>query len=194
MLAELASYVGDYDTASDHLERAVKLIDRSPASWAKAFVLSRAARLKLLRASLDAAIALGEQALEIATSLSLDEIRVHALNTVGTARVEQNDVAGRGDLKGSLADTARSVMRARQVKDAQNLCPTLAIRAFVLLATGDPDSARELAREVVDGWQGVENVVLTWGGVGAVAALATLGDGPLFALEAERSSRGPWLA
>src|SRR5437588_1134139 len=306
MLAELASYVGDYDTASDHLERAVKLIDRSPASWAKAFVLSRAARLKLLRASLDAAIALGEQALEIATSLSLDEIRVHALNTVGTARVEQNDVAGlddverslrlarkinspesaraylnfsvltamsgdlsrsfsvqseglgeaerlgvdgwhrflrahsvqyaywngrwddalscaeeflteteagsphyeenqnrnvralvrlaRGDLEGSLADTARSVVRARQVKDAQNLCPTLAIRAFVLLSTGDPDSARELAREVVDGWQGVENVVLTWGGVGAVAALATLGDGPLFALEEERSSRGPWLA
>jgi tetratricopeptide (TPR) repeat protein len=307
MLAELASYAGDRDRASDHLERAVNLIDRSAASWAKAFVLSRAARLELLQASLDAAITLGRQALEIAASLSLDDIRVHALNTVGTARVGQNDLAGledverslrlarrinspesargylnlsvltamsgdlsrsfsvqseglqeaerlgvdgwhrflrahsvqyaywsgrwddallraeeflteteagsphyeenqnrnvralvrlaRGDLEGSLADTARSVMRAREVKDAQNVCPTLAVRAFVLLSTGEPDAARELAREVVEGWQGVENVVLTWGGVGAVAAIAALGDsGALSALEAQRSSRGPWLA
>ena len=307
MLAELASYVGDHDHSSDHLERAVGLIDRAPASWEKAFVLSRAARLELLRASLDAAIALGRQALEIATSLSLDEIRVHALNTVGTARVEQNDLAGledverslelarrinspesargylnlsvltamagdlsrslsvqseglreaerlgvdgwhrflrahsaqyaywsghwddallcaeeflteteagsrhyeenqnrnvralvrlaRGDLEGALADTARSVLRARAVKDAQNLCPTLAVRAYVLLSTGEPDAARELAREVVEGWDGVENVVLTWGGVGAVAAIAALGDdGPFSAFEAELSSGGPWLA
>ncbi|HET6945691.1 MAG TPA: AAA family ATPase [Gaiellaceae bacterium] len=307
MLAELASYAGDHDRASDHLERAVELIEPGPASAAKAFVFSRAARLELLRASLHAAIALGRQAFEIASSLDLDEIRVHALNTVGTARVEQNELAGledversltlarrinspesvraylnlsvltamsgdlsrsfsvqseglreaerlgvdgwhrflrahsvqyaywsgrwddalvcaeeflteteagsphyeenqnrnvralvrlaRGDLEGALADTTRSVVRARQVKDAQNLCPTLAVRAFVLLSAGDPDAARDLAREVVAGWGGVEDVVLTWGGVGAVAALDALGDvGPLRALEEGRSSRSPWLA
>jgi class 3 adenylate cyclase/tetratricopeptide (TPR) repeat protein len=307
MLAELASYVGDHDRASSHLERGVELIEPGPGSWAKAFVLSRAARLELLRARLDAAIALGRQALEIATALDLDEIRVHALNTIGTARVERNELEGledversltlarrinspesargylnlsvltamsgdlsrsfavqseglreaerlgvdgwhrflrghsaqyaywsgrwddalvfaeeflaeteagsphyeenqnrnvralvrlaRGDLEGALDDTARSVMRAREVKDAQNLCPTLAVRAFVLLSTGEPDIARELAREVVDGWEGVEDVVFTWGGVGAVVAIAALGDdGPLSALDAERSSAGPWLA
>ena len=306
MLAELASYVGDHDRASSHLERAVELIE--PAGlWAKAFVLSRAARLELLRAKLDTAIALGREALEIATALELDEIRVHALNTIGTARVERNELEGLedversltlarqinspesargylnlsvltamsgdlarsfavqleglreaerlgvdgwhrflrghsaqyaywsgrwddalvcaeeflteteagsphyeenqnrnvralvrlacGDVAGALDDTAKSVMRARDVKDAQNLCPTLAVRAFVLLSTGDPATARELAREVVDGWEGVEDVVFTWGGVGAVAAIAALGDdGPLAALATERSSAGPWLA
>ena len=307
MLAELASYVGDHDSASRHLERAVELIEPRPGSWAKAFVLSRAARLELLRARLDAAIALGRQALEIATVLELDEIRVHALNTIGTARVERNELAGledversltlarrinspesargylnlsvltamsgdlsrsfavqseglreaerlgldgwhrflrghsaqyaywsgrwddalvcaeeflteteagsphyeenqnrnvralvrlaRGDLEGALDDTARSVMRAREVKDAQNLCPTLAVRAFVLLSTGESDTARELAREVVEGWEGVQDVVFTWGGVGAVAAIAALADdSPLAALETRRSSAGPWLA
>ena len=101
----------------------------------------------------------------------------------------------RSDVQGALADTARSVARARQVKDAQNLCPTLAVRAFVLLSTGQPDAARRLAREVVESWVGVEDVVLTWGGVGAVAAIAALGNGgPLDALEAESSSRGRWVA
>jgi class 3 adenylate cyclase/tetratricopeptide (TPR) repeat protein len=307
MLAELASYVGDRDSASRHLERAVELIEPAPSSWAKAFVLSRAARVELLRARLDAAIVLGRQALEIATALKLDEIRVHALNTIGTARVERNELEGLedversltlarrinspesargylnlsvltamsgdlsrsygvqleglreaerlgvdgwhrflrghsaqyaywsgrwdealvcaeeflaeiearsphyeenqnrnvralirlacGDVDGALDDTAKSVMRAREVTDAQNLCPTLAVRAFVLLSTGEPDAARELAREVVDGWEGVEDVVFTWGGVGAVAAIAALGgEGPLAALAAGRPSAGPWLA
>ena len=307
MLAELASYVGDHDSASGHLERAVELIEPEPGSWAKAFVLSRAARLELLRAKLNEAIALGREALEIATGLELDEIRVHALNTIGTARVERNELEGLedversltlarginspesargylnlsvltamsgdlarsfavqteglreaerlgvdgwhrflrghsaqyaywngrwddalacaeeflaeteagsphyeenqnrnvralvrlacGDVAGALDDTARSVLRARDVKDAQNLCPTLAVRAFVLLSTGEPAAARELAREVVDGWEGVEDVVFTWGGVGAVAAIAALGDDrPLSALATERSSAGPWLA
>jgi hypothetical protein len=100
-----------------------------------------------------------------------------------------------GDLAGALDDSAKSVMRAREVKDAQNLCPTLAVRAFVLLSTGETAGARELAREVVDGWEGVEDVVFTWGGVGAVAAIAALGDDrPLAALATERSSTGPWLA
>jgi len=307
MLAELASYVGEHDRASNHLERALDLIGPERASWTKAFVLSRAARLNLLRARLEEAIALGRHALAIADSLELDEIRVHALNTIGTARVEHNQPAGledverslrlaqqinspesargylnlavltamsgdlsrgfflnseglreaerlgvggwhrflrghsaqygywrgrwgealhcadeflaeieagsphyeenqnlnvralvrlaRGDNHGALADTARSVARAREVKDAQNLCPTLALRAFVLLSTGQADPARRLATEVLESWSGVEQVVLTWGGVGALAAIAALGKrGPLDVLEADSSSRSRWVA
>jgi class 3 adenylate cyclase/tetratricopeptide (TPR) repeat protein len=307
ILAELASYVGEHDRASDHLGRALALIEAEPASWTKAFVLSHAARLNLLRARLEAAIALGRQSLEIADELDLDEIRVHSLNTIGTARVEQNDPAGledverslrlaqgvnspesargylnlavltamsgelhrsrsvhaeglreaerlglggwlrflrghsaqysywggewrsamqsaseflaeidagsphyeenqnrnvralmrlaRDDLDGALDDTERSLTRAREVKDAQNLCPTLIVRAFVLLSLGDCDSAQSLALEVVEGWAGVEQVVLTWGGAGAVAAIATLtGVDPLVALGSEGSHRSLWVA
>jgi class 3 adenylate cyclase/tetratricopeptide (TPR) repeat protein len=307
ILAELASYVGEHDRASDHLGRALGLIEPEPASWTKAFVLSHAARLNLLRARLEAAIALGRQALQIADQLDLDEIRVHSLNTIGTARVEQNDPAGledveqslrlaqrinspesargylnlavltamsgelprsvsvyseglreaerlglggwlrflrghsaqysywggswrdavrsageflaeieagsphyeenqnrnvralmrlaRDDIDGALDDTERSLARARDVRDAQNLCPTLAVRAFVLLSLGEPDTARSLAHEMVEGWAGVEQVVLTWGGVGAVATIATLaGVDPLAALESEGSHRSLWVA
>ena len=307
ILAELASYVGEHDRASDHLGRALDLIEPEPASWTKAFVLSHAARLNLLRARLEAAIALGRQGLKIADQLDLDEIRVHSLNTIGTARVEQNDPAGledvehsllfaqrinspesargylnlavltamsgelprsvsvhseglreaerlglggwlrflrghsaqysywgghwsdavksageflaeieagsphyeenqnrnvralirlaRDDVDGALEDTERSLARAREVKDAQNLYPTLVVRAFVLLSLGEPEAARSLALEVVEGWVGVEQVVLTWGGAGAVAAIATLGGvDPLVALEPEGSHRSLWVA
>src|SRR5439155_2915015 len=84
MLAELASYVGDHDDASDHLERAVELIEPGPASSAKAFVLSRAARLQLLRASLDAAIALGRQAPRSPRPLGARESPVPAPQPGGT--------------------------------------------------------------------------------------------------------------
>jgi class 3 adenylate cyclase/tetratricopeptide (TPR) repeat protein len=300
ILAELASYVGEHDRASNHLRQALDLIEPEPDSWTKAFVLSHAARLNLLRARLGAAIALGRQALQIADSLDLDEIRVHSLNTIGTARVEQSEPAGledverslrlaqrinspesargylnlsvltamsgdlsrsvavhseglreaerlglggwlrflrghsahyaywggrwrdamksadeflaeieagsphyeenqnrnvralirlaRGDADGALEDTEKSLARAREVKDAQNLCPTLAVRAFVLLSVGESDAAGRLAAEVVESWAGVEQVVLTWGGVGAVAAIATLdGVDHLGALESQRS-------
>ena len=306
ILAELASYAGEHDRASDHLGRALDLIDPEPASWTKAFVLSHAARLNLLRARLEAAIALGRLALQIADQLDLDEIRVHSLNTIGTARVEQNDPAGledveqslrlaqrinspesargylnlavltamsgelprsvsvhseglreaerlglggwlrflrghsaqysywggrwrdavksageflaeieagsphyeenqnrnaralmrlaRDEVDGALDDTERSLARAREVKDAQNLCPTLVVRAFVLLSLGELDTARSLALEVVEGWVGVEQVVLTWGGAGAVAAIATLaGVDPLVALEWEGPHRSLWV-
>jgi tetratricopeptide (TPR) repeat protein len=98
----------------------------------------------------------------------------------------------RGDPDGALDDTEKSLARAREVKDAQNLCPTLAVRAFVLLSVGESDAARKLAVEVVESWAGVEQVVLTWGGVGAVAAIAAL-DG-VDHLEALESQRSLWIA
>jgi tetratricopeptide (TPR) repeat protein len=97
----------------------------------------------------------------------------------------------RGDADGALDDTENSLARAREVKDAQNLCPTLAVRAFVLLSVGEPDAARNLAAEAVESWAGVEQVVLTWGGVGAVAAIATLDGDHLDALKSQRSL---WIA
>src|ERR1044072_5006392 len=98
----------------------------------------------------------------------------------------------RGDADGALEDTEKSLARAREVKDAQNLCPTLAVRAFVLLSVGEDDAARKLAAETVERWAGVQKVVLPWGGVGAVAAIATIdGVAHLDALESQRSL---WIA
>ena len=152
MLAELASYVGDHDTASSHLERAVALIEPAPGSWAKAFVLSRAARLDLLRARLDEAIALGRQALEIAIALELDEIRVHALNTIGTARVERNELEGLEDVERSLT-LARQINSPESARGYLNLSVLTAMsgdlsRSFAVQSEG----LLEAERLGVDGW------------------------------------------
>jgi hypothetical protein len=64
-----------------------------------------------------------------------------------------------------------------------------------LLSLGDLNSARSLALEVVEGWAGVEQVVLTWGGAGAVAAIATLtGVDALGTLGSKGSHRSLWVA
>ena len=248
MLAELASYVGDHDRASSHLERAVELIERDRARGPRrSCSAGRRASSCCAQSSTRRSRSAGRRS-RSRPQLELDEIRVHALNTIGTARVERNELEGledversltlarqinspesargylnlsvltamsgdlersfavqleglreaerlgvdgwhrflrghsaqyaywsgrwddalvcaeeflteteagsphyeenqnrnvralvrlaRGDVAGALDDTAKSVMRAREVKDAQNLCPTLAVRAFVLLSTG----------------------------------------------------------
>jgi hypothetical protein len=143
ILAELASYVGEHDRASNHLGRALDLIEPEHASWTKAFVLSHAARLNLLRARLGAAIALGRQALQIADSLDLDEIRVHSLNTIGTARV----AAAHEYLAGNLEDAADIYARIGSRPDEAY---TRLRAAEQLASEGDPtraDAPREGAVE-----------------------------------------------
>ena len=108
MLAELASYVGDHDSASRHLERAVELIEPGPGSWAKAFVLSRAARLELLRAKLDRRSRSAGRRSRSPRSSSSTRSACTRLNTIGTARVERNELEGLEDVERSLT-LARSI-------------------------------------------------------------------------------------
>jgi class 3 adenylate cyclase/tetratricopeptide (TPR) repeat protein len=306
MLAWLALVARDHDGASTHLERALELIAAEPPSWVKAFVLSHAARAKLLRAEMDGATELAAEALEIAEALGLEEIQSHALNTLGSARTGLGDPAGledversvaiarssnspevvsgyhnlavatviagdlersftnhmealrgaermglggsqrflrahqvqycywsgswdeavaradaflaeaaesphleenqnldaralirlaRADLEGALSDSERSAARLREGDDPPNALPSLAVRAFVLLAAGDREAARALAQSVLERWAGSEDIVLAWGGAGAVAAFATLEDPEALGVpELQRATLRPWLA
>jgi len=51
------------------------------------------------------AIQIGRQALEMATELELDEVRAHALNNIGSARVQSGDIDGIGDTEQSIKVT-----------------------------------------------------------------------------------------
>jgi class 3 adenylate cyclase/tetratricopeptide (TPR) repeat protein len=55
----------------------------------------------------------------------------------------------RGELDEALRDSAVGVERAREVRDAQQLVPALAIRALVLIAAGRADEAHPLADEIL---------------------------------------------
>jgi class 3 adenylate cyclase/tetratricopeptide (TPR) repeat protein len=90
------------DAAYAHLERAVNLVDGLPPSEIKARVLSEVSRYHMLADRNDDAIRVGREAVEMATALRLDEVRSHALNNIGSARVHQGDPGGIRDLERSI--------------------------------------------------------------------------------------------
>src|SRR5207249_1786281 len=100
--AELAWFGGDGERTSEHLARAAELVDGLSPSFSKAFVLSDLSRYHMLAGRSQQAIAVGREALAIAEQLGLDEVRAHALNNIGTARVNLGDAEGVSDIEAAL--------------------------------------------------------------------------------------------
>jgi class 3 adenylate cyclase/tetratricopeptide (TPR) repeat protein len=101
-LADGAWRSGKRDEADAHLERAVAFVREVPASPAKATVLSEVSRHHMLADRDRDAIAIGRQAVAMATELGMEVVRAHALNNIGVARVHGGDVGGLGDLERSI--------------------------------------------------------------------------------------------
>jgi tetratricopeptide (TPR) repeat protein len=103
-LAELHSLRGDTDRSAEHLSRASDLVEEAEPSRAKAYVLSRISRRLLLSGEGGGEAArLGREALVIAEQLGLDELRSHALITIGSSRMDDGDPGGVEDLERGLA-------------------------------------------------------------------------------------------
>jgi class 3 adenylate cyclase len=99
-LGELWWLKGNRDRSLEHLGRAQALVRGEPASPGKAYVLSELARYRMLADEFDAQT--GLEALELAGTLGLDEIRANALITTGTGRVLSGDPQGTTDIKRGL--------------------------------------------------------------------------------------------
>ncbi|HMJ00122.1 MAG TPA: adenylate/guanylate cyclase domain-containing protein [Gaiellaceae bacterium] len=116
LLAELALYRGDRAYADELLHRVAGLIQGAGDSRSKALVLSSLSRFRMLADEYQEAILLGRQALELAERFGLEEIRAHALDNVGVARVNLGDAGGIADLERSieiaLAASSRECVRA----------------------------------------------------------------------------------
>ncbi len=100
LLAEAAWMSGDRDRCFQHLKLAEELVRDEPPTAAKARVLSQLARFQMLAGRLDPEVA--AEALELAESLQLDELRATNLVTVGTARATAGDRAGKDDIQRGL--------------------------------------------------------------------------------------------
>jgi class 3 adenylate cyclase/tetratricopeptide (TPR) repeat protein len=96
------------DRAYEHLEHAVKLLESEPPSAAKAHVLAEVSRSHMLARRHEEAIAVGREALAMAESLGLDELRASALNNIGTMRATTGDQGGLTDLQESVRLAVRS--------------------------------------------------------------------------------------
>jgi class 3 adenylate cyclase len=102
MLAEVWWRRGEHPAMRKHLDRAVSLVTDRPPSAAKARVIGQAARYRMLASDTPSALALGHEALAMAESLDLDELRADVLITIGTARATSGDLDGVEQVKQGL--------------------------------------------------------------------------------------------
>ena len=140
MLGELTLMQGDRDHASEHFLGAVALLENAPPSRSKAYVLSNLSRYLMIADENEQAIRVGFDAMQMADELGLEEMRAHALNNIGVARVEMGDPGGIVDLEQSLA-IAVQINSPESVRSYLNLSSTIASlgdlqRAFGLSAKG----------------------------------------------------------
>jgi class 3 adenylate cyclase len=102
MLAEVWWRRGENAAMREHLDRAVELLADRPPSAAKARVVGQAARYQMLGGETASALALGDEALAMAESHDLDELRADVLITVGTALGSNGDLEGVEQIKRGL--------------------------------------------------------------------------------------------
>ena len=102
LLAHVAWHRGQHRNIPLHLDRATELAGGTPSA-AKARVLCISARLQTLSEEREVGMRLAEEALEMAEALGLDELRAHALATIGTAKsIMDGDLTGVTDLERAL--------------------------------------------------------------------------------------------
>jgi tetratricopeptide (TPR) repeat protein len=108
LLGRLNWLRGSLDDVFPHLDAAEQLIKGAEASVAVARVLSWSARQLMLAGERERSLVQAREALELAERLGLDEIRVHALTTIGSAKEFRADSSGRDDLRQAI-ELARAI-------------------------------------------------------------------------------------
>ncbi|HEU0247629.1 MAG TPA: AAA family ATPase [Gaiellaceae bacterium] len=139
---ELRWHRGNRDDAFSHFDHAASLVADSPPSQPKAFVTSSISRFLMLAGRSEEAIRIGNEALAMAEDLGLDDLRAHALNNIGVAKMYGGDLSGMDNLRRSIeiADMRNS---PEIVRGLQNL-------ASVTFQLGEISRAEELHREGLD--------------------------------------------
>jgi class 3 adenylate cyclase/tetratricopeptide (TPR) repeat protein len=117
LLADDAWEGGEHALIWKHLERALELVADRPPSEAKARVLSQVARHRMLAAETAAALEVGTEALAMAETFGLDELRAETLITVGTGLAYEGQRRGIEKIKEGLqvslaSNSLHATMRA----------------------------------------------------------------------------------
>jgi len=102
LLGVLAAREARAKTALGHVKKAAELLADAPPSPPKAKVIASLAGI-LMTAEPEEAIRLGSETLVMAEELQLDDLRAHALTTIGFARGTTGDDGGVDDLEQAVA-------------------------------------------------------------------------------------------
>ena len=108
LLGRLHWLRGEVDHVFPHLEAAEALVAGEAPSPGAARVLSLAARQRVLAGQRQQGLAQAHEALALAETLGLDEIRIEALTTIGSAKEFTGDTSGRDDLAQAV-EIARAI-------------------------------------------------------------------------------------
>jgi class 3 adenylate cyclase/tetratricopeptide (TPR) repeat protein len=140
-LSRAAWYRGHGEEARRHIERAQELVADAGPTPPKARVLCLLARLRMLSSEPEEAIEIGTEALRLAETLDLDEFRIHALTTIGSAKTFLSNT-GDAELERAL-ELAKAVNSPLGAVVLNNLSVLASRRA-------DLDRAQELLLETLD--------------------------------------------
>ena len=102
MLADIAWQGGSRDGMLRDLKAARTFVDGGPRSRTQVAVIAEVARYEMLADRLQEALDVGREALGLAEELGLEDLRSHALNTIGVARAGMGDRGGFDDLEKSI--------------------------------------------------------------------------------------------
>ena len=147
-LSRVAWYRGHGEGAQRHIERAQELVADAGPTVAKARVLCLLARLRMLSSDGEEAIRIGMEALALAEALDLDELRIHALTTIGSAKTLL-EITGDEELERAyeLATAVNSPLAAIVLN---NLSVLAAFRGELVRAEEFIRAALDLAQQLGD--------------------------------------------
>jgi tetratricopeptide (TPR) repeat protein len=156
LLGQLARWQGQGERAMGNARRAVALLQDAGPSPAKAFVLVNLASALMQSSQCQEAIRVGQQALTIAETLGLNEVRARALNTIGSARTASGDFGGVADLEQAITVAVQANSPLQTAAAYHNLAMTVIYlgdltRGFELMATAHQVAERFGLASVIRG-------------------------------------------
>jgi len=101
-LSRLHWYRGEAAEATHFADEAVRVLEDTPPSSERAMAYSLRSQLHMLNDRMDEAVEWGNRALRLAAEFDNDEVRIHALNNVGTALIFRDKPEGIELLEESL--------------------------------------------------------------------------------------------
>ena len=123
LLGQVEWYRTDQQRAFSHLDRAAELLTREPISERKASAYAELSRLHMFAHHHNAAIEVGQEALDMATQLGLLECQANVLVTMGTSRY----LAGDGDRAISELESAVELCRTHHLRALHRAANNLAV-------------------------------------------------------------------
>ncbi|MDP9352179.1 MAG: response regulator transcription factor, partial [Chloroflexota bacterium] len=135
-------------------QAAVGLLESLPSSPQLAMAYSGLSQLRMLQQDRDGAILWGEKAIVLAQELNDDETLVHALNNVGTARLNSGDEAGRSQLERSLSMARERGLEEHVARAFTNLA-SASVSSFEFQSAGQylGDGIRYSMDRDLDSWR-----------------------------------------